>query len=201
MSFTAEEIARFDDVLSDMFESELTFTILAELALLTVILILALSPRSSWKDTRWGDTSDLYDEKEPRYRNGKKLTRREREAERTKRQKCGNNVIDAVRALSLCALVCVFLGLGISMFIRLDRMQRDLDGDAYAVYEGVFDCVYEGSYIEVTLTFPNENGNTVSVKGDEHNLDYPKVGKHRGRVVYAQNSGYVIEVEWDSAEP
>ena len=44
MSFTAEEIARFDDVLSDMFESELTFAILAELALLTVILILALPP-------------------------------------------------------------------------------------------------------------------------------------------------------------
>ena len=54
MSFTAEEIARFDDVLSDMFESELTFAILAELALLAVILILALSPRSAWKDTRWG---------------------------------------------------------------------------------------------------------------------------------------------------
>ena len=57
MSFTAEEIARFDDVLSDMFESELTFAILAELGLLAVILILALSPRSAWKDTRWGDTS------------------------------------------------------------------------------------------------------------------------------------------------
>ena len=70
MSFTAEEIGRFDAVLADMYESELTFAILAELALLTVILILALSPRSSWKDTRWGDTSDLYDENEPRYRNG-----------------------------------------------------------------------------------------------------------------------------------
>lgn len=201
MSFTVKDIIRFDEILADMYRSELTFTILSELALLTVILILALSPRSSWKDTRWGDTSDLYDEKEPRYRNGKKLTRREREAERTKRQKRGNGVIDAVRALSLCALVCVFVGLGISMFIRLDRMQRDMDGDAYAVYEGVFDCGYEGSYIEVTLTFPDENGDTVSVKGDEHDLDYPDVGKHRGRVVYAKNSGYVIEVEWDSTEP
>ena len=200
MSFTVKDIIRFDEILADMYRSELTFAILAELALLTVILILALSPRSSWKDTRWGDTSDLYDEKEPRYRNGKKLTRREREAERTKRQKRGNSVIDAARALSLCALVCVFVGLGISMFIRLDRMQRDMDGDAYAVYEGEFECGYEGSYIEVTLTFLDENGNTVSVKGDEHDLDYPEVGKHRGRVVYAQNSGYVIEVEYDTAE-
>ena len=200
MSITVKDIIRFDEILADMYRSELTFTILAELGLLAVILILALSPRSAWKDTRWGDTSDLYDEKEPRYRNGKKLTRREREAERTKRQKRGNSVIDAVRALSLCALVCVFVGLGISMFIRLDRMQRDMDGDAYAVYEGVFDCGYEGSYIEVTLTFPDGNGNTVSVKGDEHDLGYPEVGKHRGRVVYAQNSGYVIEVEYDTAQ-
>ena len=200
MSFTAEEITRFDAVLADMYESELTFAILAELALLTVILILARSPRSSWKDTRWGDTSFLYDEKEPRYRNGKKMTRREREAERTKRQKRGNGVIDAVRALALCTLVCVFVGLGISMFIRIDRMRRDMDEDAYIVYEGVFDCGYEGSYIEVTLTFPDENGSTVSVKGDEHDLDYPEVGKHRGRVVYAKNSGYVIEVEWEPTE-
>ena len=200
MSITVKDIIRFDEILADMYRSELTFTILAELGLLAVILILALSPRSAWKDTRWGDTSDLYDEKEPRYRNGKKLTRREREAERTKRQKRGNSVIDAVRALSLCALVCVFVGLGISMFIRLDRMQRDMDGDAYAVYEGDFDCGYEGSYIEVTLTFPDGNGNTVSVKGDEHDLGYPEVGKHRGRVVYAQNSGYVIEVEYDTAQ-
>lgn len=87
MNFTAEEIARFDDVLSDMFESELTFAILAELGLLAV-----------------------------------------------------------------------------------------------------------------TLTFPDGNGNTVSVKGDEHDLGYPEVGKHRGRVVYAQNSGYVIEVEYDTAQ-
>ncbi|MBQ7912002.1 MAG: hypothetical protein IJ363_14610, partial [Clostridia bacterium] len=111
MSFTAKEIARFDDVLSDMFESELTFAILAELGLLAVILIVVLSPRSAWKDTRWGDASHLYDEKEPRYRNGKKLTRRERKAERTKHQKRGNGVIDAIRALSLCELVCVFVGL------------------------------------------------------------------------------------------
>ena len=201
MSFTAEEIGRFDAVLADMYESELTFAILAELALLTVILILALSPRSAWKDTRWGDTSDLYDENEPRYRNGKKMTRREREAERSKRQKRGNDVIDAVRALVLCTLVCVFVGLGISMFIRIDRMRRDMDEDAYAVYEGVFDCGYEGSYVTVTLTFPDENGNTVSVKGDEHDLDYPEVGKHRGRVVYAVHCGKVIEVEWDSTEP
>ena len=195
MSITVKDIIRFDEILADMYRSELTFAILAELALLTVILILALSPRSAWKDTRWGDTSDFYDEKEPRYRNGKKLTRREREAERTKRQKRGNSVIDAVRALSLCALVCVFVGLGISMFIRLDRIQRDMDGDAYAVYEGVFDCDYEGSYVTVTLTFPDGSGNTVSVKGDEHDLDYPEVGKHRGRVVYAKNSGYVLAIE------
>ena len=71
MSITVKDIIRFDEILADMYRSELTFAILAELALLTVILILALSPRSSWKDTRWGDTSDLYDEKEPRYRNGK----------------------------------------------------------------------------------------------------------------------------------
>lgn len=200
MSFTVKDILRFDEILADMYRSELTFAILAELALLTVVLILALSPRSAWKDTRWGDTSDLYDEKEPRYRNGKKLTRREREAERSKRQKCGNGVIDAVRALSLCALVCVFVGLGISMFIRIDRMRRDMDEDAYILYEGVFDCGYEGSYVTVTLTFPDGNGNAVSVKGDEHDLDYPEVGKHRGRVVYAQNSGYVIEVEWEPTE-
>ena len=68
MSFTVKDILRFDEILADMYRSELTFAILAELALLTVILILALSPRSSWKDTRWGDTSFLYDEKEPRYR-------------------------------------------------------------------------------------------------------------------------------------
>ena len=46
----------------------------------------------------------------------------------------------------------------------------------------------------------DENGNTVSVKGDEHDLDYPEVGKHTGRIVYAQNSGYVIEVEYDTAK-
>ena len=128
------------------------------------------------------------------------MTCREREAERSKRQKRGNGVIDAVRALILCTLVCVFIGLGISMFIRIDRMRRDMDEDAYVVYEGVFDCSYEGSYVTMTLTFSDENGNTVSVKGDEHDLDYPEVGKHTGRIVYAQNSGYVIEVEWEPTE-
>jgi hypothetical protein len=86
------------------------------------------------------------------------------------------------------------------MFIRIDRMQQDMNDDAYAVYEGVFDCGYEGSYVTVTLTFPDENGNTVSVKGDEHDLDYPEVGKHRGRVVYAVHCGKVIEVEYDTAK-
>ncbi len=200
MSFTAEEISRFDEILARMFESELTFAVIAELVLLAVIPILALLPRSSWKDTRWGDTSFLYDEKEPRYRNGKKMTRREREAERSKRKNRGNGLIDAIRALILCTLVLVAIGLGISMYNRLARMQRDMDENTYAVYEGEFECGYAGSDITVTLTFADENGETVSVKGDEHDLNYPEVGKHTGRVVYAVHCGYVIEVEYDTAK-
>ncbi|MBP3570787.1 MAG: hypothetical protein J6M42_02415 [Clostridia bacterium] len=88
MSFTAEEISRFDDILSDMLESELTVTIFAELVLLTAILAIVLLPRSLWRDTRWKDaeTMYLYEPKGSRYRNGKKLTRREREAEENRQK-------------------------------------------------------------------------------------------------------------------
>lgn len=203
MSFTAEEIARFDGILSDMFESELTVTIFVELVFLALILAIVLLPRSFWRDTKWKDaeTAYLHEPKGSRYRNGKKLTRREREAEENRRKKHMKEPVDAIRALILCALIGVAVAGGIAVSLRLSHMQRDMDEDAYAVYEGVFDCGYEGSYIEVTLTFPDGSGNTVSVKGDEHDLDYPEVGKHRGRVVYAKNSGYVIEVEWDPTEP
>ncbi len=202
MSFTAEEISRFDDILSDMLESELTVTIFAELVLLTAILAIVLLPRSLWRDTRWKDaeTMYLYEPKGSRYRNGKKLTRREREAEENRQKKHIKEPVDAIRALLLCALIGVAIAGGIAVSVRLARMQRDMNENTYVVYEGVFDCGYEGSYIEVTLTFPDGNGNTVSVKGDEHDLGYPEVGKHRGRVVYAKNSGYVIEVEYDTAQ-
>ena len=88
MSFTAEEIARFDDVLSDMFESELRSVIWLMILFLAILIVLPFLP----KDKRWRDTPLLDDgEKEPRYRNGKKLSRREREAERGKRHKRGEH--------------------------------------------------------------------------------------------------------------
>ena len=86
------------------------------------------------------------------------------------------------------------------MFIRIDRMRRDMDEDAYVVYEGVFDCDYAESNRTMALTFVDGNGDTVSVKGDGYDPNFPERGTYTGRVVYAQNSGYVIEVEWEPTE-
>lgn len=81
MTPTAEEIARFDAILSEMYESELWSVIWLMILFIVILIVIPILP----KDKRWRDTPLLDDgEKEPRYRNGKKLSRREREAERGK---------------------------------------------------------------------------------------------------------------------
>lgn len=202
MSFTAEEIGRFDAILSGLFHQKLIETILIEIGVLIFLIILfVMSRNKKMAYSKWSVITSMTEDNQTRYRNGKKLDRRERDAQRNAQKARVRQENEAWIAIIGVLALCLGVALGITSAVRLERMQRDMDENTYVVYEGEFECSYVGSYIEVTLTFPDENGNTVSVKGDEHDLDYPEVGKHRGRVVYAKNCGYVIEVEWEATEP
>ena len=85
--------------------------------------------------------------------------------------------------------------LGITSAVRLERMQRDMEENAYVVYEGEFDCNYAESNRTMALTFVDGHGDTVSVKGDGYDPNFPERGTYTGRVVYAVHCGKVIEVE------
>lgn len=201
MSFTAEEIARFDEILAGMFRQELTQTILIEIGALVVLAILFVMSRSKGMEcSRWSFVSAITEDDQTRYRNGKKLNRREREAQRNTqkaRVRQGNKAWLAVIGV---LLFCMGVVLGITSAVRLARMQRDMDQDAYVVYEGEFDCNYAESNRTMALTFVDGNGDTVSVKGDGYDPNFPERGTYTGRVMYAVHCGKVIEVDGEPIE-
>ena len=200
MSFTAEEIARFDAILAEIYESELIASVWILILLLAVLVILPFLP----KDKRWRDTPLLDDGKEPRYRNGKKLSRREREAQRSQRGLRGERIGGAFRAviwavmLSLTVIFCVFSA------VSLRDIQRDMDENAYVIHEGEFRYEYtfggRNSSERAEITFTDATGKTVTVRIHDPVYGYMEDGLYTGRVVYAQGCGYAIEVERDTSE-
>ena len=202
MSFTAEEIARFDTVLADMYESELRSVIWLMILFLAILIVLPFLP----KDKRWRDTPLLDDgEKETRYRNGKKLSRREWEAEQGKRHKRGESIGTAFRAVIWAVMLGLTVMFGVFSWNSLQEMQRDMDEDAYVVHEGEFQYGFSfggrNSGDRAEITFTDTNGETVAAQIYDPAYGDMEDGLYTGRVVYAKNCGYVIEVEWDSTEP
>lgn len=196
MSFTAEEIARCDAILSEMYESELNSTIWLMVLFLAILVVLPFLP----KDKRWRDTPLLDDgEKEPRYRNGKKLSRREREAERDKRHKRGESIGTAFRAVVWAVMLCLTVMFGVFSWNSLHTMKRDMDENAYVVHEGEFR--YEFSFggrsspDTAEITFTDASGETVTVNIYDPAYRDMEDGLYTGRVVYAEHCGYVIQVE------
>lgn len=196
MSFTTEEIGRFDAILSEMYESELWSAIWVMVFFLVLLIVLPLLP----KDKSWRDTPLLDDgEKEPRYRNGKKLSRREREAERGKRHKRGESIGTAFRTVVWAVILCFTVIHGVFSWNSLQVIQRDMDEDAYAVHEGEFQ--YEFSFggrnsgDRAEITFTDVKGETVTVSIYDPAYGDMEDGIYMGSVVYAQNCGYVLEIE------
>ena len=196
MNFTAEEIARFDDVLSDMYRKELIHAILVGFGVLFFLVILLVLWRSKKANPRYSVVAAVTEGECPRYRNGKKLSRRERKAQQTSRNARVRQENRAWIAVICVMLVGLGIALGITTAVRLDRIERDMEQDAYAVHEGLFDCDYAESNRTMVLTFTDKDGKPVSVKGDGYDPQIPPRGTYAGRIVYAVGCGQVIEVEY-----
>ncbi len=196
MSFTAEEICRFDEILAGMYREKMTEMILLEIVVLAMLVILFCMSRSKkMAYPRWSVAAAIAEEDQTRYRNGKKLNRRERDAQRNAQKNSIRQENKAWIAVIGGLLFCMGVALGITSAVRLERMQRDMEENAYVVYEGEFDCNYAESNRTMALTFVDGNGDTVSVKGDGYDPNFPERGTYTGRVVYAVHCGKVIEVE------
>ena len=72
MSFTAEEISRFDEILAGMYREKMTEVILLEIVVLAMLVILFFMSRSKkMAYPRWSVAAAIAEEDQTRYRNGK----------------------------------------------------------------------------------------------------------------------------------
>lgn len=129
----------------------------------------------------------------------KKLSRREREAERGKRHKRGESIGTAFRSVVWAVMLCVTVLFGVFSWNSLHTMKQDMDENAYVVHEG--ELRYEFSFggrsfgDRAEITFTDATGETVTVSMYDPAYRDMEDGLYTGRVVYAPSCGYVIETE------
>ncbi len=200
MNFFAQEIARYDEYLTKVYHAELFSLVWAVGIFAVLALVILLVPQKYLKDQRWGDNHSIYRKKKSRYRNGRKLSREELEAERTekkyKRRK-RKKLVNIFRISFSILLVCVDIFMIFDGLCQLDNIQKDMDENAYIVYEGQYKCAkinYKGNTAE-EFSFTDENGRNVILRCHGSDFYWAESGTHTGRLVYSQNSEYLIELE------
>ncbi|MBE6585834.1 MAG: hypothetical protein E7645_04815 [Ruminococcaceae bacterium] len=193
MRFTAEEIARFDNIMLAASCTEIFAFILIEAILLALILLCIFLPDRHLFQKRY----HYPEPKKSKYRNGRKLSRRELDAEKEilKRKQRRKRKVFRISAAVLLSILFVFLIFVIDH--QTKEFQNDMEQDAYVVYEGELSCEYHhskhGSYY--TFTFTDANGKTVTLTGDHSDYYGMDEGTYVGRAVYGQNSEYLIDLK------